>query len=530
LPPLPGLNVVGNRQSSQVSLTPEGQSVKNTFQYVLMTTKVGEVVIPSMQVQVGGERLTSQPMRLKVVARNGGGAGAQTNLAFLKLIVPKNEVYLGEPFIIEMQLYFRDAQDIRMPQLSAEGFSTGASAQPAQTSTTVGGIGYNLVIFKSSAVAAKIGELTLGPATCDLNLRIPLNSRPRDPFDPFGDFFGRRVQLRPTTLNSDSIPMRVLPLPSQQVPPTFNGAVGQFQMTVTAGPTNLSVGDPITVRVRIAGRGFLDRVTLPTQPDWRDFKTYPPTSSVETSDPLGLTGAKIFEQVIIPQNHEIKTLPPFHFTYFDPNQKRYRTLTQPAVPLTIRPSVAATAPVLNLTNAAAPTPPPEADDIVHIKARLGRSSGANLLLAQQPWFLSLHIVPVLAWLALLILRKRNELLANNPRLRRQREVSQKVRDGLRDLRIHAEKQDSPQFFATLFRLLQEQLGARLDLPASAITEAIIDEHLQGGSLAKSTLTALHELFQICNQVRYAPIRSSQELSALIPKAEGVLRDLETLNA
>jgi len=39
---------------------------------------------------------------------------------------------------------------------------------------------------------------------------------------------------------------------------------------------------------------------------------------------------------------------------------------------------------------------------------------------------------------------------------------------------------------------------------------------------------LHELFQTCNLARYAPIKSSEQLSALIPKLEGVLRDLQNL--
>ena len=34
-------------------------------------------------------------------------------------------------------------------------------------------------------------------------------------------------------------------------------------MTVTAGPTNVTVGDPITVRVQIFGRGALDSLNLP---------------------------------------------------------------------------------------------------------------------------------------------------------------------------------------------------------------------------------------------------------------------------
>jgi len=137
-------------------------------------------------------------------------------------------------------------------------------------------------------------------------------------------------------------------------------------------------------------------------------------------------------------------------------------------------------------------------------------------------------VPLLTWLSLLIIRKRKESLANNPRLRRQRQVAQRIRDGLKELRQLAEAQQSEAFFATLFRLLQEQLGERLDLPASAITEAVIEEKLRARNLAPETMTALHELFLTCNQARYAPRRSSQELASHIPKLENVLHQLQQL--
>jgi len=146
-------------------------------------------------------------------------------------------------------------------------------------------------------------------------------------------------------------------------------------------------------------------------------------------------------------------------------------------------------------------------------------------LVRQPWFLALQGVPAFALLTCLIWRKRKETLANNPRLRRQRQVAQLVREGLQDLRNRAAENKSDEFFATLFRLLQEQLGERLDLPASAITEAIIDERLRPGGLPETTRASLHELFQTCNLARYAPIRSSQELAAIIPKLENVLNEL-----
>src|SRR5207302_1191219 len=122
------------------------------------------------------------------------------------------------------------------------------------------------------------------------------------------------------------------------------------------------------------------------------------------------------------------------FTYFDPDQKSYRTLSHPAVPLTIRPS-AASLPPPTFANATSSDNPPPVRDVSPIKPRLGAViSQINPPLVRQPWFLALQAVPALAWLALLIKRKQRERLANNPRLRRQRQVEQTIRTGLADLR------------------------------------------------------------------------------------------------
>ena len=106
-------------------------------------------------------------------------------------------------------------------------------------------------------------------------------------------------------------------------------------LSVTAAPTNVGVGDPITVRIQIAGRGPLDALTLPAQPEWRDFNTYPATAKVEPNDDLGLSGVKHFEQVIVPQNHELKEIPPLRFSYFDTQSRTYVTRTGPRIPLNV---------------------------------------------------------------------------------------------------------------------------------------------------------------------------------------------------
>jgi hypothetical protein len=314
-------------------------------------------------------------------------------------------------------------------------------------------------------------------------------------------------------------------LPAENVPAGFNGAVGNYSMSVTAGPKNVVAGDPITLRVQISGHGALDTLALPDQAGWDDFKAYPPTAKIEPTDQLGIEGKKTFEEIVTPQSSDIKALPPIAFSFFDPEQKKYRTLTQPSEPLVVRAANPGSMPAA-VANAHSESPPPP--DIISIKQRLGTVAQIKPPLIQQPWFLTVQGLPALALISSVIWRKRKESLANNPRLRRQRQVAQTVREGLADLRNLAEQNNSDGFFATLFRLLQEQLGERLDLPASAITEAVVDERLRPAGVSAQTLELLRELFHTCNLARYAPIESSQELAAIIPKLETVLNKLREL--
>ena len=524
LPAITGLTPSGMKSSRAVSIINGQASQTFTYSYTLAATQPGDVTIPAIQSQAGGQVLSSQPLSVRIVPQSAAVAAAVSNIAFIRLVAPKTEACVGEAIPVEVHLYYRTVEGVDMPSIKAEGFSVGQFAEPGRGQTQVGGAPYDLLVLRTSVTPARSGELTLGPAEWPLTLLIP--GQRRDSFlDPFGMFSSH--QRRRTKLQSEPVTMRISPLPTENVPATFTGAVGAFNMTVTAAPTNVAVGDPITVKVNISGRGRLDAFKLPEQSQWRDFNKYEATKKVDVSDALGLAGTVAFEQVITPQNHEVRELAPLEFSFFDPEQKEYRTLTGPPIPLAVRNAAVAATPPPVPTNAAANTETPPADDILHIHPQFAAGSGAALLV-RKPWFLGLQVVPVIAWLALFISRKRRESLANNPRLRRQREVATKIRDGLRELQTLAAAQNSDQFFATLFRLLQEQIGERLDMPASAITEAVIDERLRQSELSPTTVDALHDLFQMCNQARYAPQKTSRELSAIIPRAENVLRELQGL--
>ena len=449
---------------------------------------------------------------------------------FFKLYLPKKELYVGETEVAELQLYLSDkVQNLGRFQLNAlpaDGFTVGKMVEGQHRRVQVGDSVYTEIPISVAVAPVKTGALSLGPASAGLVVEFALPNRRRDPlWDPFGML--QRSEQKAVSVATDAETVQALPLPSDGAPPNFNGAVGNYTMTVTAGPTNLSAGDPITVRVQLTGSGTLDSLALPDQPGWRDFKSYPGAApKIDSSDPLGLRGTKTFEEVVVPQNSDIHSLPPASFSYFDTDKKSYETLTGPEIPLAVHAGDApAAVPTVAAANRAAqdtPLPP----DIVSIKQHLGDVAEVGPPLIQRPWFLALQGVPALALLSAVVRRRRLESLANNPRLRRRRRVAQQIRVGMIDLQKFADSNHSDEFFATMARLLQEQLGERLDLPSSAITEAVIEERLVPQGVPDQTLAALRDLFQTCNLARFAPVRTSQELAAFIPKVETVLRELQ----
>jgi hypothetical protein len=520
VPSVPNLRIMDQGSESRVYSSVNGvgtSRLSHTFSVV--PSQPGDFIIPAMSANINGQTYNSQPVKLTVL-KEGTPTVAPT-VAFLKLVVPKTEVYVGELLPIELQIYAQQGKLSEMPAFKSEGFTVGKFTRPDQSQTVYNGQRYYVVSFKTYVIPAKTGNFDLGPATAGLSIPRPDSRR---------DFWGNYADWQNLPLQSDPQTLRVLPLPMENVPPAFSGAVGNYSLSLTASPTNVTIGDPITVTVQITGHGAVDSVTLPPQKNWQDFQIYPPTSDFQPADndPLGVSGVKTFKLTAVPQSMEVRELPAFQFSFFDPDQKLYRTLTQPAVPLIVRPS-AASLPPPALTTAAAPGDNPSpANGLIHIKPRLGVVAQIQPPLVQQPWFVALQGVPVLAWLSLLVLRKQKEHRAANPRLQRRREVDQTVRHSLKELQRTANAGQPDEFFATLFHLLQEQLGERLDLPASAITEAVIDERLRPLNVHEETLTALRELFQSCNQARYARQNSNEELVSLIPTLEFVLTELKKI--
>lgn len=522
LPAIPGVQVAaGISQSMNSSIGPDGKmSSVQSFKFNLIPTQPGEITIPAFQVEVAGQRLSSQPLKLQVLREDPAAppVSLANTAAFLWPVWPKQECYVNEVLTLELRLYLRSGVrfgEFQFPPLTADGLQASQLTQGGDFERAVGNVPFRVIPLWVALTPTRPGLLEIGP----LQGSITMN-----PAEWPASIFRYGPQPKTIGLALDRQALRVLPLPTNNVPASFNGAVGHFELAVSAGPTNVTVGDPITVRIHVTGRGALDALTLPEQRAWKEFKTYSATSKVETKPPLGVEGSKLFEQVVAPQSADLAAIPPVEFSFFDPAQKSYRTLTSPPIALTVR-AAATVAPVIAAGKPGTEDTAPPAQDIVGLKQRLGTLAAIGQPLPLRSWFWALQAIPVLVWLGAVVWRKRADALANNPRLRRRKQVAQAVNSGLTQLRKLADQNQSEAFFATLFHLLQEQIGERLDLPASAITEAVVDERLKAGGLAEAACATLHDLFQTCNLARYAPVQTSQELAAIVPRVEAVIEQL-----
>jgi hypothetical protein len=165
---------------------------------------------------------------------------------------------------------------------------------------------------------------------------------------------------------------------------------------------------------------------------------------------------------------------------------------------------------------------------VGLKQRLGVLAEIQPPLLARGWFLGMQLAPVVVLGGAFAWRKRREHLAHNPRVVRRLLVNRQVRKGLSELSKLAAGGDADAFFALAFRLLQERLGERLDLPSAAITEAVLEDQLPQLEVSRELLADLQDLFQACNHQRYASGTIRHDLPAMAAKVEAALHQLQRL--
>lgn len=523
LPNVPGLRFTEVANTVGMTFQNGRQSITLENSFAVTPSRLGVFTLAPITAEVGTATLQAPPVQLRVVRADDPAVARRDGLdqaAFLQLHLPAREVYVGETFPAEIHLYAIGGRLQQAPQLHADGFTVGKLHDAGQegnirTNNRI----YSRARFQILVTPARAGDLTLQAANCILDVPLPRRLGFSDVFDD--SLFGMR-ETRRFNLATTPASLKVLPLPKMGVPPGFSGAVGEYEISLVASPTAVKAGDPITARVRVQGRGNFDSVQLP-DPGWQGFRFYPPTVSFEAGDPLGLSGARLFEQVVTPELPGITALPPLEFSFFSPAARAYRTVRSAPVPLQVEAGAAT-------PEVAAVEGDPEnamlgAPSVRPLKAHLGEAVTPLTLVAAQPWYLPLTVLPFALWAGTSAWCRRRDRLAADPEVARRRDAARRMARESAALQQASAREDRPEFFAALFRLLQEAVADRVGMAPGAVTEGVLDDHLPARGVPPGVITSLHELFGACNQARYAPAAGGDDLEALRRRAESAVAAL-----
>lgn len=396
---VPGLQIHYTGESTQMTMRNFSVSSSITYSYTILPEKSGTYKIPPQTIRVGKDNLQTPELTLRVAdsaratagkrgnrapsgsAPAGSRQNAEEKIAFAELLVPKKTAYVGEIIPVVLRIGFNSRTQLRemaVPQINGQGFTVQKLSEGEKNLETIDGQSYVVFTYKTAISAARPGDFQIGPVEEKANVLVARRSsgaprRPFDPFsgeDPFSDPFfmpfGGLMEQHEISIKSDPVPLEVKSLPSG-APANFSGAIGSFSMTAEANPKRVQVGDPITIKAAIAGRGNFDRMNAPELSDERGWHKYPPSSNFKQDDDVGISGTKSFELVVSP-NEKLTTIAPLVFSYFDPAKDRYITLQSEAMPITVEGNAQA-APAAGAATGAAVAPnlagPQKPQDILH---------------------------------------------------------------------------------------------------------------------------------------------------------------------
>jgi len=346
IPTVSGLILRDSGTSQNTSII-NGHITKSAIvRITILGDKEGTYTIPSFPVIVDKETHQTDPVSITVTnnpqAQSGttqsGNSRSSDNLTaedirkIARIVVETDasRVFVGQKVPVTIQLWVNQAHrfdNLSAPVVQNEHILMDTLGQDyKRTVEYEGNERFEVYSWQSSFTPLKTGETNL---TAETEVTVLVRARRRtSAFDSIfdSDFFSPSYRRIPLLIKSENTALDIKNLPEEQ-PEAFTGAVGVFDLNVKASPTEITLGDPITLDIEISGKGNFDRVFHDGLGKDTGFKTYTPEETFESDPTNPLRGTKTFKQAIIPNQPDLNEIPPVSFVYFDTDEAAFKTLS-----------------------------------------------------------------------------------------------------------------------------------------------------------------------------------------------------------
>ena len=360
------------------------------------------------------------------------------------------------------------------------------------------------VLYRTILYPQHSGDIAIDPAKFEAVLRVQTQQRARSIFD---DFFGSYTNVT-RMLTAPGVTIHVSALPSGK-PSGFSGGVGKFTLTPSISQTELQANEAVTIKLDISGSGNMKLIKTPAI-DWPEgFEPYDPkvTNNFKTTT-SGVSGTKSIEYLAIPRSAGEYTIPAVKFSYFDIDEKTYKTLSTPEYTIRVKRGAGAAnekgeeAVVVNYTH--------KEDikqlgtDIRYIDTKAPKITNHQSQITNYNHVWLFYVVPLLIAIVLLIvLRKQIKEASDLTRMKYKRanKVAQKR---LKAAAAALKANDKEAFYAAIESAAWTYLSDRLSIPTAELNKDNIASILAQKGVSEALIKDVKDVLSTAEFARYAP--------------------------
>ncbi len=524
--------IINGKKSSATNLS---------YTLTLMPSKTGTFKIPGASIVVDGEKIYSNDLTIKVenaeknaqkqneggTVTGGGTQRVTSESIFVRTIVSKTNIYEQEAISVTYKLYtlldVAQFTGAKLPDFNGFLKQDIEQSQNKQLSAeTYKGRSYGtVVLYQAVLFPQHTGEIEIGKASFTALLRLQNKAQVRSIFD---DFFDSYTNVE-KTLTAPAVTVKVSELPLAGKPATFSGAVGNFNLTSTLSSGNLKTNQAATIKVVISGNGNMKLLKNPEIKFPDGFEVYDPkVDNKFSSGSGGVSGTKTIEYMFIPRRSGKFDIPSAELSYFDLNNKTYRTLRTPAYKINVTKGEGGEAVVENFTGKEDVTP--LAKDIRYLY-----TGSVKLKPESRPWFGTLpfwmlFLIPLII-AAILFIYFRKHVKENADlafvKTKKANKVAQKrLRLALKFL----EEGKKNQFYEEVMKAVWTYLSDKLVIPVAELNKDNIRLKMNEKGMEKEVTDNFTNILNTCEYASYAPDSGRQEMGNLYGETVDAISRME----
>lgn len=537
-------------ESSNFQLINGRMSVSKSVQYNFLARAIGKFKIEPITFQAGGKTYQTKTIQLEITkaassqsrspsTSNRGQRAIQAENSvdgnlFLKAAVNKKTVYLHEPVIVTYKIYTR----VNVTSYSIDkspntvGFweeNFELPQQPRLYDEVVNGKRFKVAEIKKVALfPTEIGKKLLDPLVINCDVRVQSRRRSRDFFDNFFDdpFFGRSQRYK--IVAAPALTINVLPLPTENRPRNFSGAVGKYTLTAKVDKREVETNESIKFKVRLTGQGNIKILPNPLVTIPPEFEQYGPTSSEKISrEDDKIQGSKTFEYVLIPRVAGKKTIQPIEFAYFDLQAKSYKILKTSPIHITTRKGKkGAMAVGTGFTRKEIAI---LGQDIRYIQQTIPEFTLIGRYFYQSYSFLILFLLPIFVLIGALVYQQRLNKFSGNVAYARFKRANRIATERLKQAKKHMSIETQKKFYAEISKALLSFLANKLNLDEAGIMMDQVQSLLQERKVPEETIHLYLDCLQICDFQRFAPASATpEEMKNFYTQARSAIANLQKI--